>query len=89
MEHDTLKRHLAALPSWEIKEGKLCREFVFRNFAEAFAFMTAAAEIAERMNHHPEWTNAYNKVHVYLVTHDAGGITEKDLELAEAMDRLA
>lgn len=89
MHDDKLKKRLGALPAWEIREGRLCREFVFANFAEAFAFMTAMAEVAERMNHHPEWTNAYNKVEVSLVTHDTGGISEKDFELAEAMDKAA
>ena len=82
-------RRLAALPSWEIKDGKLHRGFVFKDFAEAFRFMTALAAEAERMNHHPEWSNVYSRVVIDLVTHDAGGITALDFELAGRAQRLA
>lgn len=76
------------LAGWELVDGKLHKEFVFAGFAQAFGFMASAALIAERANHHPEWSNIYNKVWVDLVTHDAGGITGFDIELAAALDRL-
>ncbi len=74
---------------WQLKDQKLHREFVFKNFIQAFGFMTQAAIIAERDNHHPEWFNVYKTVKVYLTTHDANGISEKDFALASAMDNLA
>lgn len=74
--------------SWTIREGKLYREFEFRDFVEAFGFMTRAAMEAERLNHHPEWSNVYRRVVVYLTTHDAGGLTPLDFELATRMTRL-
>ena len=79
---------LKELEGWALENGKLSREFKFANFIEAFGFMTSAAIEAEKMDHHPEWFNVYNKVKVQLVTHDAGGITELDLELARKMDAL-
>ncbi|WP_299871638.1 4a-hydroxytetrahydrobiopterin dehydratase [uncultured Cocleimonas sp.] len=74
---------------WQLKEQKLHREFVFKNFIQAFGFMTQAAMIAERDNHHPEWFNVYKTVKVDLTTHDAGGITDKDFALATAMEDIA
>jgi len=74
---------------WQLKEQKLHREFVFKNFIQAFGFMTQAAIIAERDNHHPEWFNVYKTVKVDLTTHDAGGITDKDFALATAMEDIA
>jgi 4a-hydroxytetrahydrobiopterin dehydratase len=74
---------------WTTQNGKLHREFVFKNFNEAFAFMTAVALKAEKMDHHPEWFNVYNKVRVELITHDAGpAITQKDVDLATFMNEL-
>ncbi len=75
--------------AWSLNEDKLHREFQFRDFVTAFGFMTQVALIAERMNHHPEWFNVYRTVTVDLTTHDAGGISRKDFELASAMDRVA
>lgn len=80
---------LKELNGWSLVDGKLRREFRFANFAEAFGFMTSAAIEAEKMNHHPEWFNVYNKVVVDLTTHDAGGITELDFDLARKMNELA
>ncbi len=74
--------------NWLIKDNKLHRDFQFNNFVAAFGFMTQVALIAERQNHHPEWSNVYNKVIVDLTTHEAGGITERDFNLAKAMDVL-
>lgn len=82
-------RRLDALPRWEIRNGKLHRELTFRDFAEAFRFMTDVATEAERMQHHPEWFNVYNRVTMDLVTHDAQGITALDLELARRVQQLA
>lgn len=74
---------------WEEIDRKLCKEFEFQNFAEAFAFMTKVALVAEKMNHHPWWSNVYNKVEIKLSTHDAGDIvTDKDRRLAKQIDDL-
>ncbi len=80
--------HVSKLEGWEVQGGKLHRQFEFGNFVEAFGFMTRAALVAEKMDHHPEWSNVYNQVDVALSTHDAGGITELDFELARAMTEL-
>jgi 4a-hydroxytetrahydrobiopterin dehydratase len=72
----------------EIQDA-LTKTYKFRNFIEAFGFMTRAAIVAEKMNHHPEWFNVYSRVEVTLTTHDADGLTERDLELARKMDELA
>jgi 4a-hydroxytetrahydrobiopterin dehydratase len=84
-----ITRALEQLDGWSRDGDKLYRELQFADFVAAFSFMTAAALVAERMNHHPEWFNVYRTVRVHLATHDAGGITSKDLELARAMDALA
>ncbi len=74
---------------WEEKNNRLSRTFIFRNFIEAFSFMTKVALVAEKMNHHPYWTNVYNKVEIHLSTHDEGDIvTEKDRKLAREIDLL-
>lgn len=74
---------------WQEKDNKLYKKFVFRNFSEAFAFMTRVAIEAEKMNHHPLWTNVWNTVEIWLSTHDAGDvITDKDRELAHRIDKL-
>ena len=82
---------LAKLPGWAMVAGReaINRRFVFKDFSEAFGFMTRTALVAERLNHHPEWCNVWNRVEVTLATHDAGGLTRLDLELAAAMDQLA
>lgn len=74
--------------AWRVRDEKLHREFRFRDFVEAFGFMSEVALIAERMNHHPEWFNVYATVRVDLVTHDASGISERDFELAASMNRI-
>lgn len=71
---------------WNVKNDALHRRFEFENFVQAFGFMASVALVAEKENHHPEWTNVYNKVDVKLSTHDAGGITEKDFKLAKRID---
>lgn len=70
---------------WEIREGKLYRHFVFADFAQAWQFMSQVALLAEKMNHHPNWSNSYNQVDISLFSHDAGAITDKDYALAEAI----
>jgi 4a-hydroxytetrahydrobiopterin dehydratase len=79
------------LPEWKKVRGRdaIARTFTFADFSEAFGFMARAALEAEKMNHHPEWSNVYKRVEVTLSTHDAGGVTERDIRLAEAMDRIA
>jgi 4a-hydroxytetrahydrobiopterin dehydratase len=75
---------------WKEEDKKLVRTFTFGSFVEAFGFMTRAALVAEKMNHHPDWRNVYNRVEVKLSTHDAGDVvTDKDRKLAEEMDKLA
>jgi len=88
---DDLEIHarLATLPGWELREGKLRREYRFADFSTAFAFMTRCALRAEQLNHHPEWSNVYNRVDVALTTHDADGVTELDFQLAQAMEQFA
>ena len=78
---------LSERPDWSVVEGKLHRAFTFEGFVAAFAWMGRVAEVAESMNHHPEWLNVYARVEVRLTTHDAGGLTSLDLELAESMER--
>lgn len=74
---------------WEEKDKQLCKEFEFKDFSEAFSFMTRVALEAEKMQHHPWWSNVYNKVEIKLSTHDAGGIaTDKDRRLAKKIDQL-
>ena len=80
---------LSALPGWKRREKKLHRTFTFRDFSEAFGFMARAALVAEKLDHHPDWSNAWNRVTVDLTTHDAGGLTELDFRLAAEMNRLA
>ena len=82
---------MADLPvpdGWTRDGDALTREFQFADFGAAFAFMTRVALIAERMNHHPDWSNVYNRVTIRLSTHDAGGVTEKDVALAGAVNRI-
>ena len=81
---------LDGLDEWDYDDGRdaITRTIVFADFVEAFGFMTQVALIAERMNHHPEWTNVYNRVDILLTTHDADGLSERDAKLAEAIERL-
>lgn len=84
-----LDRAVAGLPGWSLVGGKLHREFKFPDFVRAFSFMSAVALVAEKRDHHPEWKNVYGKVVVDLTTHDAGGVTQRDVELAQTMNELA
>jgi 4a-hydroxytetrahydrobiopterin dehydratase len=85
------KAALARLKGWSEASGRdaITKKFVFADFSEAFGFMTRVALLAEKLDHHPEWFNVYKTVEATLSTHDAGGLTERDIKLAEAMDRLA
>jgi 4a-hydroxytetrahydrobiopterin dehydratase len=88
LNQEELRASLEQISSWEVKSEKLYREFKFADFAHAFGFMTTAAIFIEKMNHHPEWFNVYNRVSVDLTTHDSGGITEKDVKLARLLDSI-
>jgi len=81
---------LASLPGWSFDEtrGAISRRYTFADFTQAFAFMTQVALAAEKRDHHPEWSNVYNRVDVVLTTHDAGGLTGKDIELARVADAI-
>jgi 4a-hydroxytetrahydrobiopterin dehydratase len=79
---------LAGLPGWSYQAGKLYREFTFKDFVAAWGFMSSCALAAEAMNHHPDWSNVWNRVRVELMTHDAGGITQNDLALARRMNEI-
>ncbi|MCL4809406.1 MAG: 4a-hydroxytetrahydrobiopterin dehydratase [Thermoanaerobaculia bacterium] len=83
-----IAERLESLPGWSHADGALRREFVFPGFPEAFGFMTQVALAAEKMDHHPDWSNVWNRVCVSLRTHDAGGVTELDFRLADVMQRL-
>jgi 4a-hydroxytetrahydrobiopterin dehydratase len=83
-----IEQKLAEIPGWGLDKGKLYRHFVFENFIEAFGFMSKVALLAEAMDHHPEWSNVYNRVEIYLTTHDAAGISERDFILAGQINRL-
>jgi 4a-hydroxytetrahydrobiopterin dehydratase len=88
---EAVEQGLTALPGWTLAADELSimRTFTFKNFSEAFGFMTRAALAAEKLDHHPEWSNVYKTVDVKLNTHDAGGLTELDFELARRMSRCA
>ena len=85
---EKISEELKNLPGWSVKDEKLHRDFEFESFNQAFGFMTRAAMEIEKMNHHPEWFNVYNRISVDLMTHDAGGITENDIQLAKILNSL-
>jgi 4a-hydroxytetrahydrobiopterin dehydratase len=88
---ESRKAALAKVPEWREAPGRdaIVRSFKFADFSEAFGFMTRVALAAEKMDHHPEWSNVYNRVEILLSTHDAGGLSEHDITLAAAIDSLA
>jgi 4a-hydroxytetrahydrobiopterin dehydratase len=88
LDEETIARRLGEHPNWTLGDGALHRSFVFRDFVDAFGFMTRVALLAERADHHPDWSNAYKRVEIALSTHDAGGLTDKDFELAAEIDAL-
>lgn len=83
-----LTHRMASLPDWVVLDGRLHRSVVFGDFAEAFAFMTEVAAVAEELDHHPDWSNSWNRVEIDIVSHDAGGITELCIDLARRIDAL-
>ena len=83
-----IEEELKNLPGWSIVNEKLHKEFQFESFNQAFGFMTRSAMEIEKMNHHPEWFNVYNKITIELTTHDAGGITKNDVNLAKILNSL-
>jgi len=89
LDDSAIRDALTALPGWSYANGKLHRDLRFRDFVEAFGFLSSVALVAERMDHHPEWSNVYARVSIDLVTHDAGGVTELDLALARRISELA
>ncbi|MBZ5624238.1 MAG: 4a-hydroxytetrahydrobiopterin dehydratase [Acidobacteriia bacterium] len=88
LSESEIRSALSELSGWTVSHGKLHREYTFADFVQAFGFMTSAALVAEAMGHHPEWQNIYNRVTIDLTTHDAGGISAKDFELAGKLDAL-
>ena len=88
LSQNEIVKELEKLPGWSLKNDKLHKEFQFDNFNQAFGFMTRAAMEIEKMNHHPEWFNVYNRISVELTTHDAGGITDNDVNLARILNSL-
>ncbi|MGB5349689.1 MAG: 4a-hydroxytetrahydrobiopterin dehydratase [Polyangiales bacterium] len=84
-----IAEHMLALPNWELGTDRIRRVFRFKDFVEAFGWMSSIAIVAESMNHHPEWRNVWATVEVELSTHDAGGLTELDMKLASKMDELS
>ena len=80
---------VAGLAAWTVQEAKLHRKYKFPDFAHAMGFMATAAPLIEKMNHHPEWSNVYNRVTVDLTTHDSGGITQRDVDLAHVLEGIA
>lgn len=91
LKKEEIEKLLAGLPGWRLAEGgkAIAKDFTFKNFNAAFAFMTRVALRAEKMDHHPDWKNVYNKVAITLSTHDRSGVTELDAELARAIEKYA
>lgn len=89
LTNSEIETHLEGIAGWSVEDGKLHKQFQFESFVEAFGFMTSLALIAEKMNHHPEWFNVYNRVTIDLMTHDAEGISDLDFKLAKEADALA
>lgn len=83
-----IKNNLELLPGWSFEEGGIVKKFVFSNFKATIAIMVKIGEMAEEMNHHPEWFNVYNKLNIRLSTHDAGGVTQKDIDLAKRIEEI-
>ena len=88
LSESSIEEKLKNLPGWSVKNDKLYKEFQFNDFNQAFGFMTRAAMEIEKMNHHPEWFNVYNRITIELTTHDAGGITKNDVNLARILNSL-
>ena len=89
LSDDEIARRIVEIPGFRREGDKLLADFKFKNFADAFAFMTSVAFVAEKLDHHPEWFNVYNRVDIALSTHDAGGLSERDIALAKIIDQVA
>ena len=86
LNDELVQQQLATVSGWTLQDGKLFRRFEFADFVSAFGFMAQVALIAERMNHHPDWFNVYNRVDIFLHSHDVGGLSERDFALASAIN---
>jgi 4a-hydroxytetrahydrobiopterin dehydratase len=89
LTEDEVKARLADADGWEVADGALHRTFTYANFVEAFGFMARVALVAEKLNHHPDWSNSWNKVDIAISSHDAGGLTERCFELAGKISAVA
>jgi 4a-hydroxytetrahydrobiopterin dehydratase len=89
LSQDAIMTALTTLPGWSYENGFISRDFRFKDFNEAFAFLTRIAMLSEKMNHHANWSGVYNQVSIRLQTHDAGGVTERDLAMARSLDMYA
>jgi 4a-hydroxytetrahydrobiopterin dehydratase len=89
LSESEIQQEVGGLDGWKVAGGKVNKTFEFGDFVQAFGFMTQVAMEAEKMNHHPEWFNVYNRVRIDLVTHDVGGISNYDIKLAKTIDRIA
>ena len=88
LDDETIRQRLESLPGWGFRDGQIFREFQFEDFRQAFSFMTALALFAEKLDHHPDWSNVYNRVRIAMSTHDAGGVTDLDFRFAEEANGL-
>jgi 4a-hydroxytetrahydrobiopterin dehydratase len=88
LDADEVQARLGSLPGWSLAGDQLHREITFANFSEAFAFMTRVAMVAERMNHHPDWSNSWNRVTLDITSHDDGGVTQRCLDFATAVNQI-
>lgn len=89
LSEEEIKKELVGLEDWGIADGKLHVEYIFKDFYQAFEFMTELSKTINKLDHHPDWTNSYNKVFINLETHSAGGITDLDVKLAKSAKKLA
>jgi len=83
-----IEKGMVGCPDWERRDDRIVRRFLFADFVQAFDFMSSVAQVAENANHHPEWSNVYNRVNIELTTHEAGGLTDRDFSLAAKIDSL-
>lgn len=88
MDESTVQARLAGVPGWDVVGGRLQRSITFADFSEAFAFMTRVALVAEKLDHHPDWSNSWNRVDLAVVSHSAGGLTEQCFTFAERVNEL-
>jgi 4a-hydroxytetrahydrobiopterin dehydratase len=88
LDEDEIAVRLKDVHGWSVENGRLFQEFIFPRFVEAFGFMASVATVAEKQDHHPEWSNIYNKVQIHLTTYEAGGISENDFALAHGIDEI-